>query len=101
MAIVALSRDNIVANLIRRFGSIGSEYMREAIGHILLIARMIGIDAHLFIEIKGRVRVRHEWAIDGHSMQVHTDTVVLRIAVDEHPELLEWVHTQYVLGVPV
>ena len=50
---------------------------------------MTGINAHLAIEMKGGETSCHEWAIDWNLMEVDTDAVVLRVAVEGHPELQE------------
>lgn len=91
MPVVALATHHVVADLKGCFRSVRAELVRETIGRVLLVARMVRIDAHLAVEIERRIRLRHERAIHRNLVQIDADAVVLRIAVEEHAELEEGV----------
>ena len=91
MRIMTLSRHDVVRYLIRRLGDVGAESMLEAVGYVGLIPNMIGIATQCAVEVKTLILPGHEGAVDGHLVQIHADTVILRIAVEEHAELEEGV----------
>ena len=87
VVIMALARDDVVRDFVRRLGDVGPVLVREAVGRILLVARVVGVDAHGAVEVDGGVGARHEGAVGRHLVQVDADAVVLRVAVEEHAEL--------------
>jgi len=52
MPVVALATHNIVGDLVRRLGNIRAELVCEAVGVVLLVSCMVGIDTHLAIELE-------------------------------------------------
>ena len=50
--IMGLARNDIVRDGIRGFGGIGPECVLKAVGHVLLAASMVGIHAHLSVEVE-------------------------------------------------
>jgi len=54
MPVVALAAHNVVRDLVRRLGNIGAELVREAVGVVLLVSCVVGIDTHLAIELERR-----------------------------------------------
>ena len=91
MRIVTLPRHDVVGHLIRRLGGIGTECMLEAVGYVRLVSSMVRIAAQGAVKIEALVLSGHEGAVDGDLVQINTDAVVLRVAVEEHAELKEWV----------
>ena len=98
MRVMALARDDIVRHGVRRLGDVGSEGVFEAVGHVLLVAGMIGVSAHRAVEIQASVLAGHEGAVDGDLVQVNADTVVLGVAVEEHAELEQRVRAVFDAG---
>ena len=89
--IMTLSRYDVVRYLIRRLGGVRAESMLEAVGYVGLIPSMIRIAAQCAVEVETLILPSHEGAVDGNLVQIDADTVILRIAVEEHAELEEWV----------
>jgi len=52
MPVVALAAHDIIRNLVRRLGNIRAELVREAVGVVLLVPCVVGIDTHLTIELE-------------------------------------------------
>ena len=65
--------------------------MRKRVGHVLFIPCVIGVDTHGAVELEGRKGFGHEGAVYRDLVQIHTDAVVLSVAVEEHAELEQWV----------
>ena len=65
--------------------------MFEAVGNIRLISSMIGIAAKCAVEVEALVLSGHEGAVDGNLVQIDSNAVILRIAVEEHAKLEKWV----------
>ena len=91
MRIMTLSRHDVVSYLIRRLGRVGAERMLEAVGCVGWIPSMIRIAAQCAVEVETLILPGHEGAVDGNLVQIDADAVILRIAVEEHAELEEWV----------
>ena len=89
MGIVTLPRHDVVRYLIRRLGDVGAERMLETVGYVRLIPSMVRITAQLAVEVETLVLPGHEGAVDGNLVQIDTDAVILRIAIEEHAELEE------------
>ena len=53
MPVVALAGNDIVANEVWCLCNVWTKFVREAVWHVLLIAGMVGINAHLAIEVQG------------------------------------------------
>ena len=87
MPVVALAAHHIVRDLVRRLSNIRTELVREAVGVVLLVSSVVGIDTHLTIELERRERLRHEGAIDRNLVEVYSNAMVLGVAVEEHAEL--------------
>lgn len=98
VVVVALARDDVVRDLVRRFGGVWAEFGGEAVGRVLLVACVVGVDPHRSIEVDRAVGLRGEGAVDGDLVQVDADAVVLRVAVEEHAELEEWVRRVFNTG---
>lgn len=89
--VVALPRDHVVRHVIRRLGGVGPERVLEAVGRVRRVARVVGVAAQGAVEVEALVLPGHEGAVDGDLVQVHADAVILRVAVEKHAELEEWV----------
>lgn len=89
--VVALPRHDVIRDLIRRLGGVGPERVLEAVGCVRRVARVVRVAAQGAVEVEALVLPGHEGAVDGDLVQIHTDAVVLRIAVEEHAELEECV----------
>ena len=89
--VMGFPRDNVIGNRVRRLRGIGPESVLEAVGHVLLVASMIGVGAHWSVEVEAGVVARHEGAVDGYLVEIDADAMVLGVAVEEHAELEEWV----------
>ena len=63
--------------------------MGEAVGNVLLISCMVGIDAHRSIEVQTGVVAGHEGTVDRYLVEVDANAVILCVAVEEHAELEE------------
>lgn len=87
VSIMALPADDVIRDSVRRLGSIRSEFVAKAVWRILLVASMVGITAQWTIEVEAAVVAGHEWAIDGHLVEIDPDAMVLSVAVEEHAEL--------------
>ena len=87
MRIMTLSRHDVVRYLIRRLGGVGAESMLEAVGYVGLVPSMIRIAAQCAVEVETLILSSHEGAVDRDLVQIDTDTVILRVAVEEHAEL--------------
>ena len=77
------------AYFVRRLSSVRAELVDEAIWGVLRIACVIGVDSHWAIEVDRGVRLGHEWTIHWNLMEIHTNAMVLSVAVEEHAELQE------------
>ena len=87
MRIVTLPTHDIIGNAVRRLSSIWSELVAEAVGRVLLIARVVSIAAQLTVKVEAAVVACHERAVDGNLVKVHSDTMVLGVPIEEHAEL--------------
>ena len=87
MPVVALARDDVITHNVWCLCNIWTEFVRKAVGDILLVARMVGVNAHLAVEGQRRVRLCHERAVYRNLMQIDANTVELSVTVKEHTEL--------------
>jgi len=49
--VVAFAAHDVVARRVRRLGRVWAELVREAVGRVLLVARVVGIDAQRTVEV--------------------------------------------------
>ena len=89
MRIMTLPRHNVVRHLIRRLGGVGAERMFETVRYVRLIPSMIRIATQCAVKIETLVLPGHKGAVDGNLVQIDTDAVILRIAIEEHAKLQE------------
>lgn len=87
MRVMGLPGNNVVGDRVRGLGSVRSEGMFEAVRHVLLVAGMVGIDAHWSVEVEAGIIAGHEGAVDWHLMEVDANAMVLSVTVKEHAEL--------------
>lgn len=95
---MGFASDVVVCQLVRRLGNIWSELVHKAVRDILWVHAVIGIHAHLTIKIQGRIGRGHKRTVDGNLVEVDADSVILRIAVEEHAELQQGVRAVFNAG---
>jgi hypothetical protein len=91
MVVVALTTHNVITDDIRCLSNIWSKLVRKTVRRILLVASMVGINAHLTVEVEGSELLRHERTIYRYLVKIYANAVILCITVEEHAELEKWV----------
>lgn len=71
--VVGFPRDDVITDLVRCLGGIGSELVDEAVWYVLWISGVVGIDAQLSVKVEAGVRRGHKGTIDWAECQAYAD----------------------------